>query len=98
MTEKNKHLFGIDKLNVKRSSIPAVTHVDYSARIQTVHKETNPKYEGLVIHSFSLAEPTPVYIGVSRKVSLTVRTKLKEAYGRLEKDGVLTRILDKWSK
>jgi len=57
-----------------------------------------PKYEELVIHSFSLAEPTPVYIGVSRKVSLTVRTKLKEAYGRLEKDGVLTRILDKWSK
>ena len=58
---------------------------------------TNPKYEGLVIHSFSLAEPTPVYIGVSRKVSLAVRTKLKEAYVRLEKEGVLTKILDKWS-
>ena len=41
-------MFGIDKLNIKRSSIPAVTHVDYSARIQTVHKETNPKYHTLI--------------------------------------------------
>ena len=44
MNEKDQKLFGIEKLNIKRSSIPAVTHVDYSARIQTVHKETNPKY------------------------------------------------------
>ena len=44
MTEEEKKLFGIEKLNVPRSSIPAVTHVDYSARIQTVHKETNPRY------------------------------------------------------
>ena len=43
MSSEEKSLFGIDKLNIKRSSIPAVTHVDYSARIQTVHKETNPK-------------------------------------------------------
>jgi carbamoyltransferase len=48
MTEEEKALFGIDKLNVKRSSIPAVTHVDYSARIQTVHKQTNPKYHALI--------------------------------------------------
>ncbi len=48
MNEKDQKLFGIDKLNVKRSSIPAVTHVDYSARIQTVHKETNPKYYKLL--------------------------------------------------
>ena len=48
MNEKDKKLFGIDKLNVKRSSIPAVTHVDYSARVQTVHKETNPKYHKLI--------------------------------------------------
>ena len=47
MSEKDEKKFGIDKLNVKRSSIPAVTHVDYSARIQTVHKETNPKYYNL---------------------------------------------------
>jgi len=48
MTEEEKALFGIDKLNVKRSSIPAVTHVDFSARIQTVHKQTNPKYHSLI--------------------------------------------------
>jgi carbamoyltransferase len=48
MTKEEKALFGIDKLNIKRSSIPAVTHVDYSARIQTVHKETNPKYYALI--------------------------------------------------
>ena len=48
MTQKEESLFGIDKLNIKRSSIPAVTHVDYSARIQTVHKETNPKYHALI--------------------------------------------------
>ena len=48
MTEEQKNLFGIDKLNVKRSSIPAVTHVDYTARVQTVHKETNPRYYDLL--------------------------------------------------
>ena len=48
MTDEQKNLFGIDKLNIKRSSIPAVTHVDYSARIQTVHQETNPKYHKLI--------------------------------------------------
>jgi carbamoyltransferase len=48
MTAEEKSLFGIDKLNIKRSSIPAVTHVDYSSRIQTVHKETNPKYHKLI--------------------------------------------------
>ena len=44
ITSEEKKLFGIDLLNVQRSNIPAVTHVDYSARIQTVHEETNPKY------------------------------------------------------
>lgn len=48
MTEEESLLFGIDKLNIKRSSIPAVTHIDYSARIQTVHKETNPKFHRLL--------------------------------------------------
>ena len=48
MSEEEEKLFGTDKLNIKRSEIPAVTHVDYSARIQTVHKETNPKYYSLL--------------------------------------------------
>ena len=48
MTENDKKLFGIEKLNIKRSPLPAITHVDYSARIQTVHKETNPKYHALL--------------------------------------------------
>ena len=48
MTEEEKSLFGIEKLNIKRSSLPAVTHVDYSARIQTVHKDTNQKYHALL--------------------------------------------------
>ena len=48
MTDKEKSLFGIEKLNVSRSSVPAITHVDYSARIQTVHKNTNFQYHALI--------------------------------------------------
>jgi len=48
MSAEEESLFGIDKLNIKRSEIPAVTHVDYSARIQTVHQDTNPKYHALI--------------------------------------------------
>jgi carbamoyltransferase len=48
MTEAEQHYFGIEKLNVPRSDIPAVTHVDYSARIQTVHADTNPRYYALI--------------------------------------------------
>ena len=48
MTEEEQALFGIDKLNIPRSSIPAVTHVDYSARVQTVHEQTNPRYHQLL--------------------------------------------------
>jgi len=48
MSEEQKALFGIDKLNAPRSDIPAVTHVDYSARVQTVHPETNPRYHALL--------------------------------------------------
>jgi carbamoyltransferase len=46
MTDEEQALFGIDKLNIVRSSIPAVTHIDYSARVQTVHQESNPLYYG----------------------------------------------------
>ncbi|MFK7889508.1 MAG: carbamoyltransferase [Granulosicoccus sp.] len=48
MTAKEEALFGIDKLNVPRSSVPAITHVDYSARIQTVHADTNPRYHAVI--------------------------------------------------
>ena len=48
MTSEEQQLFGIDKLNVPRSEIPAVTHVDYSARVQTVHAETNPRFHELI--------------------------------------------------
>ncbi|QQS36545.1 MAG: carbamoyltransferase [Ignavibacteriales bacterium] len=48
MTSKEEKLFGIDKLNIVRSDIPAITHIDYSARIQTVHKETNPLYHKMI--------------------------------------------------
>ena len=67
MNEKEKALFGIDKLNIKRSDIPAVTHVDYSARIQTVHKETNPKYYKL-ISEFKKKTGCPVIVNTSFNV------------------------------
>jgi carbamoyltransferase len=50
MTAEQKQLFGIDKLKVPRSELPAITHVDYSARIQTIHQETNPRYHELISH------------------------------------------------
>ena len=67
MTEENKKLFGIDKLNVKRSSIPAVTHVDYSARIQTVHRETNPRYYDLINQFYKLTK-CPILVNTSFNV------------------------------
>ena len=67
MSEKDKKLFGIDKLNIKRSSIPAITHVDYSARIQTVHKETNLKYYNL-INEFKKITDCPVLVNTSFNV------------------------------
>ena len=67
MNEEQKKLFGIEKLNIKRSEIPAVTHVDYSARIQTVHKETNAKYSKL-IEKFKEKTGCPVIVNTSFNV------------------------------
>ncbi len=67
MSEAERNLFGIDKLNVPRSDIPAVTHVDYSARIQTVHRETNPRYHEL-IRRFKALTGCPVLVNTSFNV------------------------------
>ncbi|TCR69972.1 carbamoyltransferase [Bosea sp. BK604] len=67
MSESEKALFGIDKLNVPRSTIPAVTHVDYSARIQTVHADTNPRYHAL-ISRFKALTGCPVVVNTSFNV------------------------------
>ena len=67
MSENDEKLFGIDKLNVKRSSVPAITHVDYSARIQTVHKNTNPKYYKL-ISKFKEITGCPILVNTSFNV------------------------------
>ena len=67
MSEAERRLFGIDKLNVPRSDVPAVTHVDYSARIQTVHRETNPRYHAL-ISRFKELTGCPVLVNTSFNV------------------------------
>jgi carbamoyltransferase len=67
MTEAEKSLFGIEKLNVPRSDIPAVTHVDYSARIQTVHRETNPRYHALIARFHDMTG-CPVIVNTSFNV------------------------------
>ena len=67
MTEEQKKLFGIDLLNIPRSQIPAITHVDYSARIQTVHAETNPRFYEL-IREFEKATQCAVLINTSFNV------------------------------
>jgi carbamoyltransferase len=67
MSEEEQALFGIDKLNVPRSSIPAIAHVDYSARVQTVHEETNPRYHAL-IKDFKEKTGCPILVNTSFNV------------------------------
>lgn len=67
LTQEQQSLFGVEKLNVPRSDIPAVTHVDYSARIQTVHEETNPLYYGLLQEFYRLTG-CPVVVNTSFNV------------------------------
>ena len=80
ITQDEEKLFGIDKLNVKRSDIPAVTHVDYSARIQTVHKETNPRYYKL-LKEFKKNTNCPVLVNTSFNVrGEPIVCSVKDAY------------------
>jgi carbamoyltransferase len=67
MTAEQQRLFGIEKLNVPRSNVPAITHVDYSARIQTVHRETNPTYHAL-LSRFHALTGCPVLVNTSFNV------------------------------
>ena len=67
MTEAEQELFGVEKLNIPRSEIPAVTHVDYSARIQTVHRDTNSRYHAL-IQRFNQRTGCPVIVNTSFNV------------------------------
>lgn len=67
MSEAEQQLFGIDKLNVVRSEIPSVTHIDYSARIQSVHKQTNPRYHALLERFYELTS-CPVLVNTSFNV------------------------------
>jgi carbamoyltransferase len=67
MTPEQEKLFGIEKLKLSRSEIPAVTHVDYSARIQTVHNETNPRYHAL-LRRFNKRTGCPVIVNTSFNV------------------------------
>jgi len=66
-TKNQSELFGIERLNIQRSEIPAITHVDYSARIQTVHKETNPNFHKLIT-KFKEKTGCPVIINTSFNV------------------------------
>ena len=67
MTAEQKQLFGIEKLNIPRSSLPAVTHVDYSARVQTVSEKTNPRYYKL-ISAFKQRTGCPTIVNTSFNV------------------------------
>ncbi|MDZ4140994.1 MAG: carbamoyltransferase [Methylotenera sp.] len=67
MTEEQNKLFGIEKLNIPRSEVPSVTHIDYSARIQTVHKETNPRFYQL-LDAFDKKTDCPVLVNTSFNV------------------------------
>ena len=80
MTETQEKLFGIEKLNIKRSKIPAVTHVDYSARVQTVHIETNPRYYKL-LQKFKEITGCPVLVNTSFNIrGEPIVCSIKDAY------------------
>ncbi len=67
ITNKDETFFGIDKLNIIRSTVPAITHIDYSARVQTVHKETNPNYHALITKFYEMTD-CPMIVNTSFNV------------------------------
>ena len=95
-TEEQEKLFGIDKLNVPRSTIPAATHVDYSARIQTVHRETNPRYYDLINEFFKLTG-CPVIVNTSFNVrGEPIVCNPEDAYRCFMRSDIDVLIVDQW--
>lgn len=96
MTEAEQKLFGIDKLNVPRSSIPAATHVDYSARIQTVHRETNPRYHALITE-FHKITGCPVLVNTSFNVrGEPIVCTPEDAYRCFMRSDIDVLVVDQW--
>ncbi len=96
MTAEQETLFGIEKLNVPRSTIPAATHVDYSARIQTVHRETNPRYYDL-IHEFYKLTGCPVIVNTSFNVrGEPIVCTPEDAYRCFMRSDIDVLIVDQW--
>jgi carbamoyltransferase len=96
MTTEQEKLFGIEKLNVPRSKIPAATHVDYSARIQTVHRETNPRYYDLITEFFKLTG-CPVVVNTSFNVrGEPIVCTPEDAYRCFMRSDIDVLIVDHW--
>jgi carbamoyltransferase len=96
MTADEQKLFGIDKLNVPRSSIPAATHVDYSARIQTVHQETNPRYHALITE-FHRLTGSPVLVNTSFNVrGEPIVCTPEDAYRCFMRSDIDVLVVDQW--
>ena len=96
MTAEQERLFGIEKLNVPRSTIPAATHVDYSARIQTVHRETNPRYYDLINEFFKLTG-CPVIVNTSFNVrGEPIVCTPEDAYRCFMRSDLDVLVVDQW--
>ena len=96
MTAEQEKLFGIEKLNVPRSTIPAATHVDYSARIQTVHRETNPRYYDLINEFFKLTG-CPVVVNTSFNVrGEPIVCTPEDAYRCFMRSDIDVLVVDQW--
>jgi carbamoyltransferase len=96
MTAEQEKLFGIEKLNVPRSTIPAATHVDYSARIQTVHRETNPRYYDLIAEFHKLTG-CPVVVNTSFNVrGEPIVCTPEDAYRCFMRSDIDVLVVDQW--